>query len=176
MAAPDGKKYTPTYHESVVPVVQRQTSSGATFDDLAGGEANVGCIEIQVVDENVVAALNQPTTLQCRVPLWEHGGGGLVRWLHDGRPCEEEKYVLLRDGGLQYLYIKETSLADAGTYVVVAEDGDARAEKMIDVRIAQPKPPTSMFMLPDQCSHNFFGNFQITRLCYPIFLATKNLI
>ena len=25
-----------------------------------------------------------------------------------------------------------------------------------------------------QCCHNFFGNFQITRLCYPNFLATKN--
>ena len=25
-----------------------------------------------------------------------------------------------------------------------------------------------------QCCHNIFGNFQITRLCYPKFLATKN--
>ena len=24
----------------------------------------------------------------------------------------------------------------------------------------------------EQCCHNFFGNFQITRLCYPNFLAT----
>ena len=25
-----------------------------------------------------------------------------------------------------------------------------------------------------QCCHNFFGNLQITRLCYPNFLAIKN--
>jgi len=131
-------KYTPEFHEGVLTAVQRQNSSSSSAtESFSSHGPRDGSVQVRLASE-VVTALGQPTTLECLVVQWSAGRTVEVQWLHGGRKCEGENYSKFCNGGWQYLCVKETCLADEGTYKVVVEEDGVRAESSVNVRVAQP--------------------------------------
>lgn len=157
MAKQMGKqKYTPEFHECIVPgQVQRQQSTGLSFgQDLEADESPedtpmspegdmVAGPRIHLLNDHVITSLGHPTTLECQVPEWSSVDDGCLEWVHGGKVCKGERYLSLSDAGLRYLFIRETLAEDDGEYTVVASNDAAKSEKVVNVRVAQPQPPTS---------------------------------